>query len=149
MIGELQLQICITSLFRIHQFVCTYTHNLKITVCIKNVLHIEWLLYYQIRSFLRFRVAWEIWHPSQLFSDTLCECCKHKQKNTGHLQLYYTAIDSTTTQDDSPFVKSSKAVTVSKLLPHTYIAIWCQMKALLATMHHFIRIKWASLRHDL
>ena len=93
---------------------------------------------------------------------------KHKQKDM--LQLYRTQTDSTTTQDHSFCVRSSKGVTFSKLWSHKYIstllfgaqlhrhdnktrvAYDCathRTMALMPWIYHFIRTKWASLCHDL
>ena len=122
---------------------------------------------------LWFRVAWEIqlesygpqtcipvvfWYNIVYILQALAEKC-------GHLQLYYTPNNSTTTQNDSSCAKSSKAVTISKIWSSTYIATWYephmtnklimtilhtkQQLHILPMVHHFIRTAWASLHHDL
>ena len=76
------------------------------------------------RFLVWFRLAWEIslesygpWHIPQSFCDTtLCAYFKQKQNNRRDLQFYCTLIDYSASQKVCFCVKSSKAVTISKLI---------------------------------
>ena len=124
-----------SSLFLIRQFVRTYTSNSKTAgrtwkFCISNncstIRHSFYGLDLHERS--NWRAMTPYTHHSH-FQIQHCACTANIRRNIGHLEFYYTPINSTATQNDSSCIKSSKALPVSQLWSCTYITIWC------ATMH--------------
>ena len=81
-----------------------------------NIIHIKWLLYYWRCSFsgLELHKQWVVSygpnHASWSLSNTPF-CVVSSMKTKGSLQLYYTLYDSSTTEDVSFHVESSKTVT--------------------------------------
>ena len=112
-------------------FLCTHiSWKLHVQVAY-GCLHVEQPLYCQIRWFcgleLHERFDWRATVREMDWTHSLIHFVHSASisRKIEHLQLYYTPVNSTATQDYSTCVKSSKAVTVSKLWPCTYITIWC------------------------